>query len=106
FGRKIVDHFAVGGVDDGHATEADVVCEEVKETAPCGDDPGTFALIEGPFEHQTSPGETDRCLAAKPAAIAFPLGDLEDARNPIEIGGGVAAGEEIHVLQEVDVEDA
>ena len=62
--------------------------------------------IDGPFENGAGAGEAERGPAAELLAVALALGHLQHARRAVDVGRGIAAGEERHVLQQLGVEQA
>ena len=104
-GREVVEDFGVEAVVDWDAAEADVFGEEVEEAAAGGDDPGAFFLLDGAFEDGAGAGEAEGGAAGEFLAITFALGNLEDAGEAVDVGAGLAAGEEVDVADELGIED-
>ena len=65
-----------------------------------------FPRVDGPFEDGAGAGEAERGPPAELLAVALALGHLQHARRAVDVGRGVAAGEEGHVLQELGIEQA
>ena len=105
-GRQVVHRLAVERIHDRHAAESHVVGEDVQEASPRRHHPRSLPRVDGPLENGAGAGEPERRPPAELLAVALALGHLQHARRAVDVGRGVAAGEERHVLQQLGVEQA
>ena len=89
-----------------HAAKPHIVGEHVKEASPRRHDPGSLSGVDGPFKDRTRAGKAERGPSAELLTVALALRHLQDARRAVDVGRGIAAGEERDVLQQLSVEEA
>ena len=106
-GREVVHGLGVERIHHRHAAEAHVLGEQIQEASSRRHHPRIpFSRVDGPFENGAGAGEAERGPPAELLAIALALGHLQHARRAVDVGRGVAAGEERHVLQQLGIEQA
>ncbi len=90
----------------GTPPNPDVLGEQIQEASPRRHHPRSLARVDGPFENGAGAGEAERGPPAERLAVALALGHLQHARRAVDVGRGVPAGEEGHILQELGIEQA
>ena len=105
-GREVVHGLAVERIHDRHAAEPHVLGEQIQEASARRHDPRSLPGVDRPFEDGAGAGEAERGPPAELLAVALALGHLQHARRAVDVGRGVAAGEEGHILQELGIEQA
>ena len=68
--------------------------------------PRSLPGVDGPFENGAGAGKAERGPPAELLAAALALGHLQHARRAVDVGRGIPAGEEGHILQELGIEQA
>ena len=105
-GREVVHGLGVERIHHRHAAEAHVLGEQIQEASSRRHHPRSLPRVDGPFENGAGAGEAERGPPAELLAVALALGHLQHARRAVDVGRGVAAGEEGHILQQLGIEQA
>ena len=105
-GDEVVDGLGVERIHHRHAAKPHIVGEEIEEASSRRHHPRSLPGVDGSFENGAGAGKAERGPPAELLAAALALGHLQHARRAVDVGRGIAAGEEGHVLQELGIEQA
>ena len=79
---------------------------EIEEAASRRQHPRSLPGVDRSLENGAGAGKAERGPPAELLAAALALGHLQHARRAVDVGRGIAAGEERHVLQQLGIEQA
>ena len=104
--REVVHGLRVERIHHRHAAEPYVLREQIQKASPRRHHPRALPGVDGPFENGAGAGKAERGPPAELLAVAFALRHLQHARRAVDVGRGVPAGEEGHILQKLGIEQA